>query len=89
MEGRIEPSSGSRPPLFVVLLRNIGCVTLVVVVLTGLLAALFVDCGSLLDAGIVRLELESGVGREIEDLLHDFADVTNGKLVSWIHQGFG
>lgn len=66
-----------------VLLRNIGSVTFLVVVLTGLLAALFVDCGSLLDAGIVRLELESGVGREVEDLLHDFAEVTNGKLVGW------
>ena len=49
---------------------------LVALVLTGLLAALLVDGSSLLDAGVVRLKLETSVRREVENLLHGFATVT-------------
>lgn len=49
---------------------------LVALVLTSLLTALFVDGGSLLDARVVRLKLETSVGREVEYLLHGLATVT-------------
>lgn len=38
--------------------------------LVCLFTALFVDCGSLLDAGIVTLELHAGVEGEVENALH-------------------
>lgn len=56
----------------------------VIVVLTGLLATLFVNSSSLLDTRIMRLELETGVCREVENLLHSFAKKTNKGLVDWI-----
>lgn len=41
--------------------------------LASLLAALLVDGGSLLNTGIMALELDSGVLWEVEHVLHDFA----------------
>lgn len=61
--------------LFEALLRSIICVPLVALVLTSLLAALFVDGSSLLNARIVRLKLETSVRREVEYLLHDLTTV--------------
>ena len=42
-------------------------------VLDRFLTTLLVDGGSLLDAGVVTLELDAGVGRKVEDALHGFA----------------
>lgn len=53
-------------------LSRAACIPLVVVVLNGFLTTLLVDGGSLLDAGVVALELNAGVGREVEDALHGF-----------------
>jgi hypothetical protein len=50
-----------------------GGETLLVLVLVGLLAALLVEGCALLDARVVALELDTGVGREVKDMLHDFA----------------
>lgn len=44
-----------------------------VMLVVGLLTALFLDCCSLLNAGIMALELNTGVGREVEDVLHSLA----------------
>lgn len=48
-------------------------IALVVVMLNGFLAALLVDGSPLLDARVVALELDTGVGWEVEDALHGFA----------------
>lgn len=55
----------------------------VIVVLTGLFATLFVNGSSLLDTRIMRLELETGVCREVENLLHSLAKVAKQE-VSWL-----
>lgn len=63
--------------------------TFVIVVLTGLLPTLLVNGSSLLDARIMRFELETGVCREVEYLLHGLAKVANGILVRWIEKSCG
>lgn len=53
----------------------------VVMLVVGFLTALFFDCCSLLDAGIMALKLNAGVGREVEDVLHSLAVVAVSKLM--------
>lgn len=65
--------AGGRPTLVVVLSRRARGVSLIALVLAGLFATLFVDGGSLLDAGVVALELNPRILREVEDVLHDLA----------------
>lgn len=49
------------------------------VVLVGLLAALLVYRCALLDAGVVRLEIDTRVVGEVEDLLHG---LTRGNVLA-------
>lgn len=46
---------------------------LVVVMLACFLTTLLLDSCSLLDAGVVALELDSCVGREVQNVFHGFA----------------
>lgn len=52
------------------MLRCAGVALVVVVLVVGLFTALFFDSCSLLDARVMTLELDAGVGREVEDVLH-------------------
>lgn len=52
---------------------SLGVTSVTSLILAGLFAALFVDGSPLLDARVMRLKLDTGVWREVENMSHGFS----------------
>jgi hypothetical protein len=64
------PNTNQQEISCLIVALSLGVTSITALVLASLLTTLFVDGGSLLDTRIMRLELDTGVWREVEDVFH-------------------